>query len=152
LGRKLGLSRSATPVAHRLADYSCNDSSGGWRRGCGGIEMTKALVFFFILSVSLSAQTQEPNRSGVSVTLAHLIVANPDEHARLWIDILGAEPAAAGPMRMLKLPGLFIALEKGQPSGPSNGSSIDHIGLWVRDVGTFKSKVADAHLVVASDT
>lgn len=110
-----------------------------------------AILMAFMCSISLVARAQEPNHSGVSVALVHLIVSNPEDHAKLWIDMLGAETTPSAGVRLLKVPGLFIALEKGEPSGPSNGSSVNHIGLWIRDHDVFKAKVVAAHLTVASD-
>ena len=92
-----------------------------------------SIVGLLPLSASLIAQAPEPNKSGVSVALVHLIVRNPEEHKKLWVDMLGAQVTSSGSLELIKLPGLFITLEKGEPIGPSNGSSVNHVGLWVKD-------------------
>lgn len=89
--------------------------------------------------------------SGLSVSLAHLIVRNPEEHKKLWVDMLGAQVISSGSLELIKVPGLFITLEKGEPAGPSNGSAVNHVGLWIRDYGTVKAWITAAGLTTISD-
>ena len=110
-----------------------------------------SIVGLLPLSALLIAQAPEPNKSGVSVALVHLIVRNPEEHKKLWVDMLGAQVTSSGSLELLKLPGLFISLEKGEPTGPSNGSSVNHVGLWIKDYDNIKAKVTAAHLTIISD-
>ena len=110
-----------------------------------------SIVGLLPLSASLIAQAPEPNKSGVSVALVHLIVRNPEEHKKLWVDMLGAQVTSSGSLELLKLPGLFVTLEKGEPIGPSNGSSVNHVGLWIKDHDNIKAKVTAAHLTIISD-
>jgi catechol 2,3-dioxygenase-like lactoylglutathione lyase family enzyme len=110
-----------------------------------------SIVGLLPLSASLIAQAPEPNKSGVSVALVHLIVRNPAEHKKLWVDMLGAQVTSSGSLELLKLPGLFVTLEKGEPIGPSNGSSVNHVGLWIKDYDSVKAKVTAANLRIISD-
>jgi catechol 2,3-dioxygenase-like lactoylglutathione lyase family enzyme len=110
-----------------------------------------SIVGLLPLSASLIAQAPEPNKSGVSVALVHLIVRNPQEHKKLWVDMLGAQVTSSGSMELIKLPGLFIRLEKGEPMGPSNGSSVNHVGLWIKDHDAVKAKVTAANLTIISE-
>lgn len=110
-----------------------------------------SIVGLLPLSASLTAQSPEPNKSGVSVALVHLIVRNPEAHKRLWVDMLGAQITSRDSSDLLRLPGLFVSLEKGEPSGPSNGSSVNHVGLWIKDYDSVKAKVTAANLTVISD-
>jgi hypothetical protein len=110
-----------------------------------------SVVSLLTLPAPVLAQAPEPNKSGVSVALVHLIVRNPEEHKKLWVDMLGAQATSSGSLELLKLPGLFITLEKGEPSGPSNGSAVNHIGLWIKDHDTVKAKVTAANLTIISE-
>jgi catechol 2,3-dioxygenase-like lactoylglutathione lyase family enzyme len=110
-----------------------------------------SIVGLLPLSASLIAQAPEPNKSGVAVALVHLIVRSPEEHKKLWVDMLGAQVTSSGSLELLKLPGLFITLEKGEPIGPSNGSSVNHVGLWIKDYDSIKAKVTAARLTIISD-
>ena len=110
-----------------------------------------SIVGLLPLSALLVAQAPVPNKSGVSVALVHLIVRNPQEHKKLWVDMLGAQVTSSGSLELLKLPGLFVSLEKGEPVGPSNGSSVNHVGLWIKDYDAIKAKVTANHLTIISD-
>ena len=113
--------------------------------------LTASIVSLLSWSAPLPAQALEPNKSGVSVALVHIIVRNPEEHKKLWVDMLGAQAISSGSLELLKLPGLFITLENGEPSGPSDGSGVNHIGLWIKDHGIVKAKVTEANLTIISE-
>ena len=77
-------------------------------------------VFLFSASI-VFAQLAGPNESGVSIGQAHLIVRNPAEHKKRWVDILGTKVTHSGSLELLKLPGIFVVLEQGEPTGGSGG-------------------------------
>ncbi|MBI4472353.1 MAG: MBL fold metallo-hydrolase [Acidobacteria bacterium] len=67
------------------------------------------------------------------------------------MDMLGARPIRSGSLELLRLPGIYVILQKGEPAGPSVGSSINHIGLLIKDHDEIKRKVNAANLEIASD-
>jgi catechol 2,3-dioxygenase-like lactoylglutathione lyase family enzyme len=91
-------------------------------------------------TISLSAQLGAPNAAGVSIGHVHLTVRNPEEHKRLWM-LLGAQVTAAGPLELLKFPGVFVILTKGEPTGGSEGSTVNHFGFMVRNVDEVKARL-----------
>ncbi len=109
------------------------------------------IFLFAAVAGSLFGQVPAKNESGISVGHVHLIVRNPDEHKKLWMDMLGAQVTHSGSSELLKIPGLLIVLEKGEPTAGSGGSSINHIGLWIKDYDDIKAKVTAAHLMINSD-
>ncbi len=72
----------------------------------------------------------------------HLIVADPDAQKKIWIEALGAQEEKSGRLDLLKLPGIFVIVSKGMPNGGSNGSSVNHIGIAVKDYAAIKEKLA----------
>ena len=113
-----------------------------------------ALCGVFLLagpSAALFAQLAGPNESGVSIAQAHLIVRNPAEHKKLWVDILGTKVTHSGSLELLKLPGIFIVLEQGEPTGGSGGTSVNHLGFLIKDYADIKAKITAAHIEVAAD-
>ena len=96
----------------------------------------------------LSAQLAAPNDAGISLGHVHLIVADPDAQKKVWIEALGALEEKSGPLDLLKLPGIFIIVSKGMPNGGSNGSSVNHIGLAVKDYAATKAKLAAANVMM----
>jgi catechol 2,3-dioxygenase-like lactoylglutathione lyase family enzyme len=109
-------------------------------------------IFLFAASAGpLFAQIAPPNESGVSIGHMQLIVRNPEVDKKLWVDILGAKVTRSGSLELLKLPGIFIVLEKGEPTGPSAGSSVNHLGLSIKDYADIKAKVNAANIEIAAD-
>jgi len=76
----------------------------------------------------------------------HLIVADPDAQKKVWVEALGAQAEKAGALDLLKLPGIFIIVSKGMPNGGTNGSSVNHIGIAVKDYAAIKDKLAAANV------
>ena len=50
----------------------------------------------------------------------HLTVRDPDAHNKLWA-LLGAEVTRAGSLELLKFPGIFVILTKGEPTDGIRG-------------------------------
>lgn len=124
-------------------------SSRRWLRH--RLAVVSGLFLFAASSASLFAQLAGPNQSGVSIGQAHLLVRNPEQHKKLWIDILGAKVTRSGSVELLKLPGLYIVLEKGEPAGGSGGSSVNHLGFLIKDYAEVKAKITAAKIEVAAD-
>lgn len=104
------------------------------------------------LANALLAQVPARTNSGVSVGSVNLIVQDPQEYKRLLRDILGGSVSSRGSLELVKLPGLLITLEKGRAIGPSVGSTLNHVGLWIRDYAGVKAKVIAARLEIAADS
>ena len=115
------------------------------------LAIVSGLFLFAGSSASLFAQLAGPNQSGVSIGQAHLLVRNPEQHKKLWIDILGAKVTRSGSLELLKLPGLYIVLEKGEPAGGSGGTSVNHLGFLIKDYAEVKAKITAANIEVAAD-
>jgi catechol 2,3-dioxygenase-like lactoylglutathione lyase family enzyme len=97
----------------------------------------------------LFAQTAAPNDTGISIGHIHLTVPDPDGMLKLWTDVMGGEPATAGPLKMIKYPGVFlIATKNGNPAGGTKGSAVDHIGFSVKSYADTKAKATAAGLPV----
>jgi catechol 2,3-dioxygenase-like lactoylglutathione lyase family enzyme len=109
------------------------------------------LILVAASSAPLLAQIAGPNESGVAIAQAHLIVRNPAEHKKLWVEIMGAKVKHSGPLELLELPGLYIVLEKGEPTGGSGGTSVNHLGFLNKDYADMKAKILAAHIEVAAD-
>jgi len=105
------------------------------RRACAVL-----VVILTAAAIPLSAQLGAPNATGVSIGHIHLTVRNPEEHKKLWL-LLGAQVTSAGPLELLKFPGLFVILTKGEPAGGSEGSTVNHFGFMVRSVDEVKARL-----------
>src|SRR5262245_56180184 len=95
--------------------------------------------------VLLLAQLGTPNANGVSIGHVHLTVRDPEAHKKLWM-LLGAQQAKAGTTELLKFPGLFVILTKGESTDGTEGSSVNHFGFSVPNVDEIHAKLAGAGL------
>jgi catechol 2,3-dioxygenase-like lactoylglutathione lyase family enzyme len=88
------------------------------------------------------AQLPAPNESGVSIGHVHLYAKDPDVQRKIWVEAFGAQATKTGTLEILRLPGVFIIINRAEPSGGSAGSTADHIGFSVRDIADIKAKLA----------
>ena len=91
------------------------------------------------------AQLYPPNEAGVSVAQIHTLVRDVDATKKFWI-LLGGKPIRIDGTDVMKFPGVFIFMQRGTPSGPSNGTSVDHIGFWQQDPKGLIPKLIAEHV------
>ena len=111
------------------------------------------LFLIAVPAASLFAQLPAPNEAGVSMGHIHLMLAEPEQHKKIWVDMLGAEVKHAGTLEVLKLPGVFIVLGKARtpPAEGTDGSTVNHIGVLVNSYAEWKAKLAAAGLKFTMD-
>ena len=100
------------------------------------------LLLLAASAAGVFAQTFSPNDSGVSLGHVHFVVTDPEATKKAWVDVFGAVPSKAGPLDLLKVPGIFIIVSKANmpPAGGSQGSAVHHIGVAVKDYAAFLAK------------
>lgn len=88
------------------------------------------------------AQVASPNPVGVSMGHLHYVVRDVDANRKFWIDF-GAVPVKIGNREALKLPEVFIFLDRGETTGGTEGSVVDHVAFRLPDIpkalATFRS-------------
>src|SRR5215471_2964147 len=106
-----------------------------------------------VAALPVFAQLSAPNDAGVSIGHIHLMVADPDVHKKLWVDLLGGEVVHAGTLEMYKLPGVFIIAGKPRTATTegSEGSTVNHFGFLVKSYADIKSKLTAANITFATD-
>lgn len=109
-------------------------------------------VSLLAAAVAFFAQTAPPNPAGISAGHIHIVVADPAAYQKTIVSVLGGTPVNAGPLTMVKLPGIFFimtAAPQGKgPSGGSKGSTADHMGFSVKSFAATKAKAEAAGLHV----
>ncbi len=103
------------------------------------------ITLLAVSAAMLVAQTAPPNAAGVSLGHIHITVPDSKADQKVWADLLGGEMMSAGPLNMVKFPGIFIIFSNATPSGGTTGSVVDHIGFEIKDSPALKAK-ADAAL------
>ena len=85
------------------------------------------------------AQLAPPNDTGVSMGHVHLVVADLEAGKKFWT-AMGGTPGKLGANEVFKFPGVLILLRKGDPSGGSVGSMVNHIGFHVPNTAEALAK------------
>lgn len=88
-----------------------------------------SIVCLLLWPISASrAQLLAPNEKGASMSHVDTIVRDPDAAERFWV-LMGGTPLKVDGADAIKFPGMFIFLRKGEPSGGTVGTIVDHIGF-----------------------
>lgn len=108
----------------------------------------RILLFASLLGAPAFAQLAAPNAAGVSMGHVHIKSRDLEAQRKLWVDVLGGKPGKLGPMETAKFPGVLVLYEKGEPSGGTVGSVVNHLGFQVGDLkGTLaKARAAGVQL------
>ncbi len=97
-----------------------------------------------VLAAAPQATAELLNREA-PVIVGHydLNVTSIDEHLRFWVDTLGGTVADFGDsdIVVIEFPDIFIVLRESPPTGPTRGTSFDHIGFAVPDVPALTTEV-----------
>jgi catechol 2,3-dioxygenase-like lactoylglutathione lyase family enzyme len=93
-----------------------------------------------LAAAPLFAQLASPESNrGVVMGHLHLIVRDVDAQRKFWID-LGGTPVKNGALDMIEFPGVYVLLRKGEPSGGTVGSVINHVGFYARNSAESAAK------------
>src|SRR5215813_8859595 len=106
------------------------------------------LVVFLFAETQALSQLPAPNDSGVAIGHIHLYSKDPDGQKKIWTEAFGAQVTKTGTLELLRLPGVFIIINKMEPSAGSVGSTADHIGFSVKDLNEMKAKLAALNVEV----
>jgi catechol 2,3-dioxygenase-like lactoylglutathione lyase family enzyme len=106
------------------------------------------LAFSLITQTPAFAQLTTPNDSGITIGHIHLLSKDPDLQKKIWIEAFGAQPTKTGTLEMLRLPGVFIIINKAEPTAGSVGSTADHFAFSVKDANDIKARLAALNVQV----
>src|SRR5688572_11062074 len=71
----------------------------------------------------------------------HLNVTSVADHKRFWVDTLGGKAVKIGNVDAVEFPDVYLLLHEAKPTGPTRGTTFDHIGFAVPDVPATTTKV-----------
>ena len=98
-----------------------------------------AALLIAVASPGLAQLTNEA--APVIVGHYRLNVSSIEDHLAFWVDTLGGEAIEIGATRAIRFPDIYLLLTEHTPSGPTLGTTIDHIGYAVPDVPALTEKV-----------
>ena len=117
------------------------------RRPVRVLYMFAILLTLFFTTTAL-AQLPPFNESGVTMGHVHLLVPDPAVHTKLWVDLFGAQIGHAGPLELIKIPGIVILISKTQPGAIPGEPTADHFALVVKDLASIRQKLASADIQI----
>jgi hypothetical protein len=96
---------------------------------------TRLFLIPALAALPAFAQLSAPNSAGTSAGHDIFSFHDMDAANRFW-NALGGQPAELGPLKLTKFPGVLFLMRKGEPTGGTEGSTIDYIGFKVKNLKT----------------
>lgn len=97
------------------------------------------------------AQLSPMNAAGITYGHVHLNVSDVEVHKKLWVDTFGGTFVQKGPLMVVKFPNMLVALTNRAPTGPSQGTAMDHFGFKVRSLPDMLTELKAAGYAVQSE-
>ena len=86
------------------------------------------------------AQLLQPNAGGLSMGVVVLNVTDVAAHRKFWVDEFDAKPVKVGQLDGATIPGFVILFRPQAATGPSEGSTINHMGLKLNKLSEFTAR------------
>ncbi len=102
----------------------------------------KAVTAIVAIAAAAPGAAELTNREA-PVIVGHydLNVTSVAEHKRFWVDTLGGKATKIGKVDAIEFPDVYLLLHVRPPTGPTRGTTFDHIGFAVPDVPALTTKV-----------
>jgi catechol 2,3-dioxygenase-like lactoylglutathione lyase family enzyme len=102
---------------------------------------TRLLFVLTVLAVAApaSAQLASPNAAGAALGHIHINAVDVDAQTRFWTSV-GGQIVQREKLTMVQIPGVYVLLRKQDPTGGTNGSVLNHFGLYVKDFAGSSAK------------
>ncbi len=105
------------------------------------MKSTTVVPTLLLLSTALHAQLAAPNGMGVAMGHLHINTADVAAQKKVWIGMLEAKPVKLGNLEGVSMPGAVILFTAKAPTGPTEGSSVNHVGVLVPSIAPFPAKL-----------
>ena len=93
----------------------------------------------FAIAAPAFAQLASPNATGAALGHIHINAADVDAQTRFWTTV-GGQIVQREKLTMVQIPGVYILVRKQDPTGGTNGSVLNHFGLYVKDFAGASAK------------
>jgi catechol 2,3-dioxygenase-like lactoylglutathione lyase family enzyme len=98
------------------------------------------LALGLVAPVLLPAQLAPFADSGVVMGHVHINTGDMAAQKKFWTDTLNGRPVKLGANEGVAIPGAIILFKAAAPSGPTEGSSVNHIGVLVSNLEAYPPK------------
>jgi len=109
----------------------CLGASGCWIRRA-------ALLVALLAPASAWAQLASPNKAGVSMGHLHYVVKDIEANKRFWV-ALGGTAEDRGSDVVVRFRVVFVVLTRGESSGGTDGSVVNHVAFRVQQFSTVEA-------------
>src|SRR5690349_13837886 len=89
-------------------------------------------------AATAAAQLAAPNQSGVAMGHLHYRVRDVEANKRFW-SALGGRPLKIGETEALRFPDVFVFLTRGESSGGTEGSVVNHVAFRVPSLAAVEA-------------
>jgi len=96
------------------------------------------------------AQLDAPNAAGVAMGHVQLNVRNVEASKKFFLQ-LGGTPVKWGQIEGIKYPGVIFFFVRAEPTGGTEGSSVDHIGFTAKDAVAMFARMKAQGVKTASN-
>ena len=103
-----------------------------------------ALALLLAVAAPARAQLSPMNAAGVTYGHVHLNVSDIEVQKKLWVDLFGGTYVQKGPLMTVKYSNMLVALTLKAPTGPSQGTVMDHFGFKVKSMPDMLAAVRAA--------
>jgi len=102
---------------------------------------TRLLLVLTALAIATPsfAQLASPNGTGAALGHIHINAVDVDAQTRFWTSV-GGQIVQREKLTMVQIPGVYILVRKQDPTGGTNGSVLNHFGLYVKDFAGESAK------------
>jgi catechol 2,3-dioxygenase-like lactoylglutathione lyase family enzyme len=105
-----------------------------------------AAAAVLLVRIELGAQLFPPADAGMTMGHVLLNVSDVAAHREFWTTQFDAKPVTVGKLQGVTVPGVVILFRLQQRTGPSEGTTINHMGLKVNKLSDFTARFDKAGL------
>ena len=91
-----------------------------------------------VAPASVWAQLASPNKAGVSMGHLHYVVKDVEANKRFWIALGGTSIDQGGDV-LVRFPDVLVTLTKGESTGGTEGSVVNHVAFRVQQLSTVEA-------------
>jgi catechol 2,3-dioxygenase-like lactoylglutathione lyase family enzyme len=104
------------------------------------VQATTALVLAAAAFARPAAQLLPQNDRGMSMGHVLLNVGDVSAHKNFWSSQFDARPVTVGKLSGVTVPGVVVLFRQQQRTGPAEGTTINHMGLKLRNLTDFTAR------------
>lgn len=108
--------------------------------------LVAAAAALFARTHTLNAQLFPPAGDGMTMGHVLLNVSDVAAHRRFWTTQFDAKPVTVGKLEGVTIPGVVVLFRLQPPTGPSEGTTINHMGLKLNSLAAYTTRFDKAGL------